>query len=291
MSVYSTFDQAELDREYSPSSCVDDISVFLDAYASASCKAKDRAIKEGSCLPDIAYGRHEDERLDLFLPPTTDHTPLHIYIHGGYWQALSKEDSLFAAPMFQQHGSFFAALNYSLAPNATLTQIVRQIRLAISWLFEHADNWGFDRDRIYLSGSSAGAHLAIMMLLTDWSQYGLPQDVIKGVCAVSGIYDLEPIRLSYVNEPLGMSLKEAAANSPMGKKLRNHCPIILAYGDNETNEFKRQTNEYRDFLLQFGATVTFSEIEDRNHFDVVMDLMNADSWLARQALKQIAESC
>jgi len=291
MSIYSTFDQAQLDREYSPSSCVDDINVFLDAYASASRKAKDRAIKEGSCLPDIAYGRNEDERLDLFLPPTTDHAPLHIYIHGGYWQALSKEDSLFAAPMFQQHGSFFAALNYSLAPNATLTQIVRQIRLAISWLFEHADNWGFDRDRITLSGSSAGAHLAIMMLLTEWSQYGLPNDAIKGVCAVSGIYDLEPIRLSYVNEPLGMSLKEAAANSPMGKKLRNHCPIILAYGDNETNEFKRQTNEYRDFLLQFGATVTFSEIEDRNHFDVVMDLMDENSWLARQALKQIAGSC
>jgi arylformamidase len=201
---------------------------------------------------------------------------------------LSKEDSLFAAPMFQQHGSSFAALNYSLAPNATLTQIVRQNRLAVSWLFEHADDWGIDCDRIYLSGSSAGAHLAIMMLLTDWSQYGLPNDVIKGVCAVSGIYDLEPIRLSYVNEPLEMSPKEAATNSPMGKELRNHCPIILAYGDNETNEFKRQTDEYRDFLLQSGEAVSFREIKDRNHFDVIMDLMHADTWLAQQALGQIS---
>jgi len=290
MSIYSTFDQTELDREYSPSSCIDDINVFLDAYASVSKKVKDVAIKEGSCIQNLAYGAGKDEQLDLFLPPATQGAPLHIYIHGGYWRALSKDDSAFAAPMFQQHGSFFAALDYTLAPNFTLTQIVRQNRLAISWLFDNADNWGFDRNKITLSGSSAGAHLAIMMLMTDWSQYGLPQDVIKGVCAVSGIYDLEPIRLSYVNEPLGMNTEEAAENSPMGKELRNQCPIILAYGDNETSEFKRQTNEYRDFLLQSGETVSFNEIGKKNHFDVIMDLMHADTWLAQQVLRQMGGS-
>ncbi len=290
MSIYATFDQTELDREYSPSSCIDDISVFLNAYASVSRKVKDAATKQGTCMQNLAYGVQEDERLDLFVPPTTQGAPLHIYIHGGYWRALSKNDSAFAAPMFQQHGSFFAALDYTLAPNATLTQIVQQNRLAISWLFDNADNWGFDREKIYLSGSSAGAHLTIMMLMTDWSQYGLPQNVIKGVCAVSGIYDLEPIRLSYVNEPLGMNRQEAAENSPMGKMIRNHCPIVLAYGDNETSEFKRQTNEYRDFLSQSGETVSFSEIRNRNHFDVIMDLMHSDTWLARQVLDQMANS-
>ena len=290
MSIYSTFDRAELDREYSPSSCIDDINVFLDAYSSVSSQVKNVAVAEGSCIQNLAYGSKADERLDLFKPATAQAAPLHIYIHGGYWRALSKDDSAFAAPMFQQHGSFFAALDYTLAPNATLTQIVRQNRLAISWLFQNADNLGFDRNRIYLSGSSAGAHLAVMMLLTDWSRYGLPQDVIKGVCAVSGIYDLEPIQLSYVNEPLGMSAREAAENSPMGKALRNHCPVILAYGDNETSEFKRQTNEYRDFLSESAETASFREIENRNHFDVVMDLMHSDSWLAQQVLSQMAIS-
>jgi arylformamidase len=290
MSIYATFDQSELDREYSPSSRIDDINVFLDAYASVSKQVKNAALAEGSCLQNLAYGSKADERLDLFKPSTTQAAPLQIYIHGGYWRALSKDDSAFAAPMFQQHGSFFAALDYTLAPNATLSQIVRQNRLAISWLFQNADNLGFDRNRIFLSGSSAGAHLAVMMLLTDWTGYGLPQDVIKGVCAVSGIYDLEPIRLSYVNEPLGMSAREATENSPMGKALRNKCPIILAYGDNETSEFKRQTNEYRDFLSESGETTSMREIKDRNHFDVVMDLMHADSWLAQQVLTQMAIS-
>lgn len=290
MPIYSTFDQAELDREYSPSSCIDDINVFLDAYASVSSQVKKVAIAEGSCIQNLAYGSKADEQLDLFKPSITQGAPLHIYIHGGYWRALSKDDSAFAAPMFQQHDSFFAALDYTLAPNATLTQIVQQNRLAISWLFRNAPELGFDRNRIFLSGSSAGAHLAVMMLLTDWAGYGLPQDVIKGVCAVSGIYDLEPIRLSYVNEPLQMSSREAAENSPMGKALRNHCPVIFAYGDNETSEFKRQTNVYRDFLSQSGETVSLREIKNRNHFDVVMDLMHADSWLAQQVLTQMAIS-
>jgi arylformamidase len=288
MSIYLGFDQAELDREYSPSSRIDNINVFLDAYASTSRKVRIKATNEGSCLRNLAYGSQKDERLDLYLPSTTAGAPLHIFIHGGYWRALSKDDSAFAAPMFQQEGSFFAALDYTLAPNATLTQIVRQNRRAISWLFDNADNWGIDRNRIYLSGSSAGAHLAIMMLMTNWSEYGLPQDVIKGVSAVSGIYDLEPIRLSYVNEPLGMTCKEAAENSPMGNKIRNHCPIVLAYGDNETGEFKRQTNEYRDFLMRSGETVSFREIRNRNHFDVIMDLMHSDTWLGRQVLDQMA---
>jgi arylformamidase len=288
MSIYSTFDQATLDREYSPSSCVDDITVYLNAYADQSRTVKDAALEQDSCISDLAYGPSGDEKLDLFMPRSAGHgAPLHIYIHGGYWQALNKSDSLFAAPMFQQHGSFFAAINYSLAPHASLTQIVEQNRQAISWLYKHSSTWGIDHGRIFLSGSSAGAHLVAMMLQTDWSHYDLPSDVIKGVCAVSGIYDLEPIRLSYVNEALGMDHLEAATNSPHSKPLRNHCPLILAYGDNETAEFKRQTDEYRHFLLAAGETVNFAEIEGRNHFDVIMDLANPASWLAQSVIRQM----
>ncbi len=285
--IYTTYDQQALDREYSPSSRIKDINVYLDAYARYSQQAKDNAIKQGSCVTNLEYGPSSDERLDLFLPFSSDQAPIQVYIHGGYWQALTKEDSLFAAPMFQQHGSFFAAINYSLAPSVTLTQIVMQNRRAIAWLFNNSDQWGFDPNRIYLSGSSAGAHLVAMLLLTDWTQYGLPKGVVKGVCAVSGIYDLEPIRLSYVNEPLQMSRKEAVDNSPMGVPVPAPCPIILAYGDNETDEFKRQTDDYRSFLTNSGQSVKFMEINNRNHFNVILDLMDPDSWLSRNILCQM----
>jgi len=285
--IYSKFDQSTLDREYSPSSCIKDIGVYLDQYTRISRQVKNEAIKQGSCFLDLAYGPADDERLDLFAPFHNDPAPLHIFIHGGYWQALTKNDSLFAAAMFQHHGSFFAALNYSLAPHATMTQIVDQNRRAIAWLFEHADQFGFDRERIYLSGSSAGAHLTMMMLLSDWREFGLPNNVIKGACAVSGIYDLEPIRLSYVNEPLQMDAVEAYENSPSGKALLNSCPIILACGDNETNEFKRQTYEYRDFLTASGEAVVLKEIQNRNHFNIIMDFMHPTTWLSQQVLLQM----
>ncbi|NOX68967.1 MAG: alpha/beta hydrolase [Gammaproteobacteria bacterium] len=287
MPRYSSFDQATLDREYSPSSCVDDINVYIYEYVRASHKAKDAAVGQGTCLSDLGYGENSDETLDLFLPDTAAGAPLHIYIHGGYWQALSKNESSFAAPMLQQHGSFFAAINYSLAPAVRLTEIVAQNRRAIAWLYTHAHEWGFDRERIFLSGSSAGAHLTMMMLLTDWTRFGLPENAIKGVCAVSGIYDLEPIRLSYVNELLGLDHQEAQANSPIQQAIRNRCPVILAYGDNETEEFKRQTDDYRGLLLRADEVVSFKEIVGRNHFDVILDLTKSDSWLSQQVLQQM----
>lgn len=287
MSIYASFDQATLDREYSPSSCVDDINVYLDQYRDVSGQVKKTTLEDTSCHADLAYGPSDDERLDLYVPVVAGCAPLQVFIHGGYWQALSKEDSAFAAPMFQESGSFFAAIDYTLAPEAGLTEIVDQNRRAIAWLYEQAGQWGYDRDRIFLSGSSAGAHLAMMMLLTDWSQYGVPNDVVKGVCAVSGIYDLEPIRLSYVNEVLGMDSQEARINSPLFHPIQNHCPIIFAHGDNETAEFKRQTEAYGDLLTRSGEEICFGEISERNHFDVIMDLANPTTWLAQQILKQM----
>ena len=290
MPIYSTFDQAALDREYSPSSRIDDIGVYLDKYAELSSAAKNAALATGACLPDLRYGGGGDETLDLFLPNVSHAGPLQVYIHGGYWQQLSKDESSFAAPTFQRHGCYFAAVNYTLAPKQTLSGIVEENRRALAFLYQHADQWGFDRNRIYLSGSSAGAHLAMMMLLTDWSLFGLPSDLVKGVCAVSGIYDLEPVRLSYVNEKVRMGEEEAVANSPVLHGLRNRCPVILAYGGNETGEFKRQTDDYRAVLRGEGIPITFREIANRNHFDVIMDLADSESWLSRQVLHQMQPS-
>lgn len=287
MAIYSTFDQSTLDREYSPSSCIDDINVYLDEYARASKVAKSDALNNNACEADLRYGTGPAETLDLFRPAESGPAPVQVFIHGGYWQRLSKEESCFAAPMFQQHGGYFAAVNYTLAPQQTLSGIVEENRRAIAWLYHNADEWGFDRDRIHVSGSSAGAHLAMMMLLTDWPSLGLPRDTIKGVCAVSGIYDLEPIRLSYVNDVVGMDGGEAERNSPIRHTLVNHCPVILAYGDNETGEFKRQTDEYRKVLQDAGIPVTLNEIADRNHFDVILDLSDATTWLSRQVLGQM----
>ncbi len=287
MPIYSTFDQSTLDREYSPSSLIDDINVYLDAYECSSETAKSDALQDGLCKPDLQYGPGGEETLDLFLPDISGPAPLQVFIHGGYWQLLSKDESCFAAPMFQQQGSAFAAVNYTLAPQQTLTGIVEENRRAITWLYQHAGEFGFDRERIYLSGHSAGAHLAMMMLLTDWPKLGLPNDVIKGVCAVSGVYDLEPVRLSYVNDKVSMDSAEGDLICAIRLLLLNRWPVIFAYGENESAEFMRQTDEYGSALRNAGIPVTRSEIADRNHFDVILDLADAGTWLSQQVLKQM----
>lgn len=287
MPIYANFDQSTLDREYSPSSMVEDIGVYLDEYERASHLAKKGALKEDLCKADLRYGESAEETLDLFLPADAPRPPLQVFIHGGYWQLLSKNESCFAATAFQQQGSAFAAVNYTLAPHQSLTGIVRENRRAITWLYRNAEALGFDRDRIFLTGHSAGAHLAMMMLLTDWQSLGLPSDLIKGVCAVSGVFDLEPVRLTYVNEKVGMDAAEAASLSPNLHHLVNRCPVIFAYGEHETAEFKRQSSEYHNALRDEGMTVTLRDIANRNHFDVILDLADADTWLSRQVFEQM----
>ena len=285
--VYRNFTRAELDREYSPSSRVERIEPFLERYAELSEAARWRAKGQAAYFESLSYGVGAGRKLDLFLPYAPASRTLQVYIHGGYWQMLSKNDGAFAAPMFQRHGSHFAALGYPLAPQARLTEIVEDVRLALGWLFRHAEEYGFSPERIFVSGSSAGAHLAATTLLTDWRARDLPRDLVKGVCAVSGIYDLEPIRLSYVNEPLQLTAADVDALSPQRNLLRNHCPLILACGRDETAEFLRQSEEYRDLLRRNGEEVAWYLIGQRNHFDVVLDLADESTTLGRAVLAQM----
>jgi arylformamidase len=287
--VYRSFNQEGLDREYSPSSCVDDLMVYVNEYLRLSQEARQEAVMAGSAVLGLEYGPLASQRLDLFLPETTP-AAVNLYIHGGYWQELSKDYACFSAPIFQRRACALAALGYSLAPQQRLTDIVEECRCALEWLYMNANGLGIDKDRIHLSGSSAGAHLAMMLYTTDWEKRGLPRDIIKGVCAVSGIYDLEPVRLSYVNSELYMDQQEARANSPMHLEPSALMPVIMAYGSNETNEFKRQSNEYRDKLENAGVPIEFREIGSRNHFDVIMDLADESSWLATSTLRQMSLS-
>ncbi|MDO6445506.1 alpha/beta hydrolase [Colwellia sp. 1_MG-2023] len=298
--LYQDFDLKSLEQEYSPSSCIDDINVYINQYLTLSQQNLLYAQQQHKVLENLQYGYSKDEVLDLFLPFDSGNVQkkIHVYFHGGYWQELSKNESCFAANNFQQQGFHFAVINYSLAPQATLTEIVEQCRQAIVWLYQHANEYGYDNNEIYLSGSSAGGHLAMMLALTDWSQYlTVKSNIIKGICAVSGIYDLTPIAQTYINKPLQLTSQEIIENSPLLIDLEsNHtaniplpdCKVILAYGDNETNEFKRQTNAMKQRLTKQNIHSSFTEIEGKNHFDVILDLSIPDSWLSQSVLQQMA---
>jgi arylformamidase len=279
-------DLDNLNREYSPSSCVNDINVHIQQYIALSHIAKSQARELEALHSNLHYGERKTQSLDLYLPINTAKHRLMVYIHGGYWQELSKEESSFAATNFQQQGFHFAVLDYTLAPDASITDIVEENRQAIAWLYKNASRFGYAPEQIYVGGSSAGAHLAMMMLQTHWSDYvpNYQGNIIKGVCAVSGIYDLQPLLPTYVNDALKMDSDEAKANSPILRPLPKPVPVIIALGDIETDEFKRQSKMMTEKLQQKGFKVKFKQIEKRNHFDVILDLGEKSSWLSQQTI-------
>jgi arylformamidase len=273
--VYRGFDRATLDRQYSPSSCVADMSVFLEEYARRSEAARRRL----RVRRDLRYGPGPAERLDFF-PVARPGAPLHVFVHGGYWQQLSKDESAFPALDLVPAQAAFAALGYGLAPRHSLDEIVAMVRRALWWLVEHAGSLGCDPTRVHLSGSSAGAHLVAMALVGDWTPDGRPPaEMFAGATLLSGVYDLEPIRHSYVNDVLGLDRSAALRNSPI-RQLPARLPrLVLARGGNETDEFARQHDEFVAAALATGADVLDLVLPDRNHFDVVFDLAAAGTEL------------
>src|SRR5262249_55797717 len=143
-----------------------------------------------ACTLDIAY---DVETLDLF-PAEKMPAPCLLFIHGGYWQALDKSDFSYLVPPFQDARVVGAVGNNTLAPEAKIDEIVRQNRAAVAWLHHHAGEHGIDPERIHVAGHSAGGHLTAMVLATDWTAFGLDHNPVRGACAISGLYDLEPIR-------------------------------------------------------------------------------------------------
>ncbi|WP_390913482.1 alpha/beta hydrolase fold domain-containing protein [Pseudosulfitobacter sp. SM2401] len=263
---WRTMDAATRAQAYSPSSVLDGpIDPFIQAYVDKSAAAY--AAFEN--VQTIKYGFKSSNSIDLLMPSGSKLAPLHIFIHGGYWQLLSKRDSFFPAPDTLKRGMGFAAIDYTLAPDASLDDIVSECCDAIECLHDNAAQLGYDPSAFILSGSSAGAHLAAMCCLK------LPAiRRPKGLALLSGIYELEPLIGTYINDAVGMDVDVAKRNSPMRANLSGFPNTVIAWGAQETDEFKRQSNQFADHLIQADATVTRLEAPERNHFDIVMDLVN-----------------
>ena len=196
-----------------------DPSAFIEQYRvrSAECRLR---------YPPIAYdyGSGPDERLDLYLPatPAPSGKILHVYLHGGYWQELSRHESSFMAVPLLDRGRAVAVVDYTLAPRASLGAIVDQCVRAVTWCSEQAPGWGAGAARLVLSGSSAGAHLAAMVL----SRVG----VVDAAVLLSGVYDLTPLIGTYINEAVRITPEQAATLSPLRLRPIRPVPLIVADG-------------------------------------------------------------
>lgn len=283
---------SELDVQYNARATVSPFtfSRVMQQYAALS----EHARKTLSCRLDVPYGEDHHENMDIFFPTSKQSrflVPVFVFIHGGYWRALSKNESSSMASAYTAAGAIYIALNYSLAPHVTLDHIVDQCRRAMAWVYRNAEKIGVDPNQIYIGGSSAGGHLSGMLLAAGWHQeYDVPEDLIKGALLLSGLYDLTPLVHTHINEWMRLSEQDALRNSPAYAETAFGCPIVVSYGDHETREFKRQSD---DFLAQWksrGYPGKYVRVAGLNHFDLVLECGNFDSPIAIEMFRMMGLS-
>lgn len=264
--LYQGFSQNELEQEYSPSSMIGgDLTPYVQSYAALS--ALHRAQME--CRENLAYGDTPAQVLDFF-PAKGAGAPLHVFVHGGYWQALSQGDSAMMAPALIEAEQSFATLNYTLAPDARIGDMITECRTALLWLAAHAPDLGFDPSRITLSGHSAGAHLVSMVMATSADALSRAGLRVRDVILISGVYDLEPIRLTSANEPLQLTPVEVHDLSPILHLPAPGPRYRVTVAERDTPEFIRQSRDYAELLRKGGHSVSFDLQVGLHHFDIIM---------------------
>lgn len=278
----ATLPRAQLDADYTARATVSDAEFtrIMGLYQSLS----DRAHALPNTRAGLEFCPDTGLKLDLFGTSPGNLRPVVVFIHGGYWRALSRAQSAFAAPMLAARGIACAVPDYRLAPAASITDIVADCRRAIAYLWHNAESLGIDRSRIVVTGSSAGGHLAAAMAQPGWqASLGLPDQPLHGCLPVSGLFELAPLAASHVQDWMQFTADELA-QSPM-----RHPPeglrgaLALAAGAGESAGFHRQSAAYAKAT---GWPVI--EVAERNHFDVILDLAQPESTLSRALLDLLA---
>ena len=204
---------------------------------------------------------------------------------------MDKDDSGLAAPAFVGAGAMLVALSFGRVPDVPLDTMVDQVRRAIAWLSHNVQRYGGDSDKIFISGHSSRAHLASQCLSADWSgQFGCPADVIKGATFISGLGDLEPVRLSYRNRLLLLDDQAVKRLSLVHQRPTVSCPLLAVYASADTAEFRRQTREVGEYWRRQRQGAEIIEIAGRGHYDIVFDLADPQSRLFRACARQMGLS-
>ena len=258
--LYRGMDRATLDAAYNNTAAVGQAK--RDDYVAGWTRRSDAMRKVPGARIDLRYGDGARHRLDVF-PCGAPAAPTLIYIHGGYWQMNDKEPYAFLGEGLLPAGFNLALIEYTLAPAARMDQIVDEVRRAVVWVIDHANELGGDPARVYVSGHSAGGHLTAM---------AMTESRLAGGVAISGIYDLEPIRLNYLNEKLGLDPAETERNSPMRHLPRNAAPLVVTVGLGELPELVRQSQEYAAAWQAHGLRGRYLPVPKHDHFSILEEL-------------------
>lgn len=271
MIIYKHYTQNELDNQYNNRLHVPDFATYLHRWEELNKQVQNKY----DVVKNITYGDLSRESLDVFSSSMPNSKTL-VFIHGGYWQRFDKSDFHFIASAFNQYDVTTVFINYPLAPDAAMDEIVASCRKAMLWLHQNIASLNGDPDKLHVVGHSAGANLATMLMEKEWVKNNVA-DFIKGVCALSGIFNLEPVRLSNINAVLNMSKEMVLENSPVLLTPAGTCPLVLCVGEDETTEFKCQTMELYNKWKNKNNFISLLQLPNINHFSIVETLLNKHS--------------
>jgi arylformamidase len=283
LSLLEQRDPAWLDVQYNNRARVADAVDILTRWAGEAAAARAALHSTGQARLDLAYGPAPSERIDVFTPrpagseDEAEHAegaPVLVFIHGGWWRALSKADFSHVAPAFARAGALVMVPEYALCPAVTIEQICLQITQALAWCWRHAASFGGDPDRIVVVGHSAGAHLAAMALCCNWRTVGrdLPANLVRAALGISGVYDLAPLaHTPFLQADLRLDAAATGRLSPV----RFGAPrgrLMATAGADESESFLAQNEAIR---AAWGARAVpvCEAIPATNHFTVVDDFI------------------
>ena len=276
--------QDEIDDQYNVERSVADPKPYFEFFVGESAKARD----DLDCMLDVPFGPTLEETVDIF-PAKDPDAPILLFIHGGYWRRLSSKEFSLVARGPVARGITVIVTNYALCPKVTIPEITRQSRAALSWVRRTDLAFNGSRDRIYVSGHSAGGHQVARLLSTDWvGDYGLPGDVIKGGYSISGLFDVSPLRYSWLQPLLQLNEDVIRRESPQFHIPNAAPPLIADVGGAESDEFRRQSAEYIEAWQAAGLKGKYSEQADKNHFSAIQGFIDADSGLCDTVCEFIA---
>jgi len=234
---------------------------------------------------DIPYGDSDRSRYDLFKPAgATDCEALIVYIHGGYWHSRDRKDFSHVARPFNEKNVFVAIPSYLLCPSVGIMDIVGELRTFLCVL------WNRTKCRPVIVGHSAGGHLTAAMVATDWREYdGVPADLATKGYAISGVFDLTPLRHVSINDTLQLTNESAALASPVNWKVPDSGRSLTAVaGSLESDEFIRQGRMLADIWGRKGVRTKFALIEGTDHFTIVDRLSEANNTLVPEIIEMTA---
>lgn len=273
--------QAEIDAQYNAAQAVPDFPRYGQRNAALSQELRQSL----PCQLDVPYGPTLAETLDIF-PAAQPDAPVFVFIHGGYWRALSSKDYSLVATGLRRRGFTTVVVNYALCPQVSIEEITRQVRAAVAWTLRNIAAHGGDPARVVVGGHSAGGHLTAMCLQTAWAaDYGLPQDPLAGAVLISGLYDLRPLRYSYLQPMIQLDEGIVQRCSPLFGVRASRTPALVTWGGNESPEFARQSASWHAAYTALGGSATLQAVEGAHHFSVLDGFEDPDSFLCREAAR------